>query len=203
MCGPCSFEVIPNGYKLPPHRRRRRNRGHFELLTVGRLVASKGHIHLLEAIRRLSFRRGDFRLSIVGDGEVRASLEHFVDKNRLRRWVRFEGFRKDIPSFLRRCDLFVLPTQLEGMSNALLEAAAYGLPIVTSQIPENEFIFDHGKSAWMVPPADPLALRRAIEFLMDAPHLRQQLGCAAYKRASNFTIEEMVKRHQRLYREVA
>jgi glycosyltransferase involved in cell wall biosynthesis len=109
---------------------------------------------------------------------------------------------EDVPLWLSAADLFVLPTLDEGCANALLEALACGLPVVSSDRPFNRAVVDESM-ARLVEPTDPAALGAAIAELVDQPALRATLGAAALAHAAGFRLERRAGRIVALLREVA
>jgi glycosyltransferase involved in cell wall biosynthesis len=100
---------------------------------------------------------------------------------------------EEVPVWLSAADLFVLPTLDEGCSNALLEALACGLPVVTSDRPFNRAVVDESM-ALLVEPSDPAALGAAIATLVERPSLRASLGAAARAHAAAFRLERRAAR---------
>src|SRR5262245_27701365 len=100
---------------------------------------------------------------------------------------------EDVPLWLSAADLFALPTLDEGCSNALLEALACGLPVVTSDRPFNRAVVDESM-ALLVEPTDAAALAAAIGALVDRPALRASLGAAARAHARAFSLERRAAR---------
>jgi glycosyltransferase involved in cell wall biosynthesis len=100
---------------------------------------------------------------------------------------------EQVPVWLSAADLFVLPTLDEGCSNALLEALACGLPVVTSDRPFNRAVVDESM-ALLVEPSDSAALGAAIAALVDQPALRASLGAAALSHAAGFSLERRAAR---------
>jgi glycosyltransferase involved in cell wall biosynthesis len=104
-----------------------------------------------------------FETTLVGDGELEAELKEAVSDLRLQN-VRFHG-RADgaeLRELYRNADVFVLPSEREGMPLVLLEALAMGLPIVATDIPGNRDVVVHGQNGLLVPLGDPSALRQAL-----------------------------------------
>lgn len=136
--------VVPNGFDPahladPIHRPATRRSlglddGLFAWLTVGRLVEAKGHDMLLEAFRRVRDAYPTCRLIIAGDGPERGQLLRRIEQLHLQDSVWLLGERRDVPALLASADAFVLSSRWEGLPMVLLEAAAHGLPIVSTDV---------------------------------------------------------------------
>lgn len=103
-------------------------------VAVGRLVPAKGHDILLQAFARVRQERPDVRLAIAGEGPAHAGLSNLIAELGLPDTVSVLGERRDISSVLSAADAFVMPSRWEGLPIALLEAAAHGLPIVSTDV---------------------------------------------------------------------
>jgi glycosyltransferase involved in cell wall biosynthesis len=110
------------------------------LLAVGRLSREKGFDLLLEALSRVRERLPGAHLSIAGAGPEEATLKAEASSLDLQSAVHFAGYVEDLSPFMTQASLFVLSSRYEGMPNALLEAAAAGLPIVA--LPSSEGVVD-------------------------------------------------------------
>jgi glycosyltransferase involved in cell wall biosynthesis len=115
-------------------------------------------------------------LLIAGEGECRRNLEELAQKLRIDQTVRFLGQRKDLPTLLPSCDLFVLSSLSEGLSFSLLEAMACGLPIVATDVGGNRELLIDGLTGFLVPPSDPQTLAGAMGRLLNDPHARAAFG---------------------------
>lgn len=155
---------IPNGVRIPPALWNRRDgwRDAPVGVFVGRLAQEKNVETLLRAwaLVRQSYPQAVLRL--IGDGPERPSLEALAKSLGLTSAIQFIGEVEDVEARLRGADLFALPSKEEGMSIALLEAMALGMPIVASNIAGNRRLicdFKHGRLAH---PEQPESLARAI-----------------------------------------
>jgi len=149
--------VIPNGVDLVAFQPQQTapDMGPLRILCVGRLIERKGQDHLIDAVKRLTDEGIDVRLDLVGAGDARADYESHVKCVGLADRVRFLGYvpRENILEHYGAAHVFVLPSYNEGMSVALLEAMASGLPVVvtptggTSELVEpetNGLVFEWG-----------------------------------------------------------
>jgi glycosyltransferase involved in cell wall biosynthesis len=157
---------IPNGVPVPnpPYARRADWRQAPTAVFVGRLAVEKSIGTLLDAWPLVRAEFPGARLVLVGDGPERAGLEAHAARLGLTTAdvVRFAGALADPSAALREADLFVLPSREEGMSIALLEAMALGLPVVVSSIPGNRKLVADFKHGRLFPVSDPAALARAV-----------------------------------------
>ena len=143
------IDVIPNGVDLnlyaPVENKPRDAR--LKLLTVGRLSATKRVELLIDAVRVLRKSNYNVHLSIVGGGSLQNYFRHLVAERKLNDCIEITGRieKKKMPEIYRQSDIFVSATMQEGMSNAMLEAMASGLPIVTTACEGiEELIADNG-----------------------------------------------------------
>ena len=160
------------------------------LLFVGQWLPAKGTRDLVDAFTALA-RNADLELACVGTGVPEASvLADFPDAVRGRVCVRPRVDRRELLDELARADLFVFPTLSEGFGNALLEAMAASLPIVTTPFGAAVDLLRDGVNAAVVPPADAAALAARIAALMADEH-----GRAALARAAHATARDYQTRH--------
>ncbi len=139
----------------------------------------KGHEVLIEAARLISANLGDIHFILIGDGPLRSGLENQARKAKLEDVVHFVGRRNDTPELLACADLFLFPSLAEGMPNALLEAAAAGLPIVATSVGGIPEIIENGLNGMLVPPGNSQALADASIRLLTDHELSARLGRAA------------------------
>ena len=152
------------------------------ILTVGRLSGEKGHRYLVDALNILRQKHAelDFRLLLVGDGLERHNLQAQIDERGLRDRVCFVGHQKDVMPYYSLADLFVLPSLSEGSPNVLLEAMLAKIPIVATVVGGVPETVEHGHSALLVPPRDPVALAQAIATVLQNPEFANTLRSNAY-----------------------
>ena len=126
-----------------------------------------------------------------------------VDELGLADRVTLTGFRDDAVRVMGACDIFTLASQWEGLPVALMEALALGLPVVATEVGGVAEEMHDGTDALLVPPKDSVALADAIERVATDPALREQLGAAAFARASDFDVHRAVERIEAAYTELA
>ena len=167
---------------------------------VGRLDPRKGHADLLVAMSLVLDRIPGARLLLVGDGPARSSLERQAQALGIAPHVDMLGMVPEGARTLAQMSVFVLPSYVEGMSNALLEAMAAGLPVVATDVGGNAEVVVAGQTGLIVPPRDPGALAEAIRVLIEDPERARAMGAAGRARAmEQFTLQQMIARYQALY----
>lgn len=173
------FQIVPNAVdvrRFTPGVRPAAD-GTVRCLCVGRLIERKGQAHLLKALAQVK-REGlnSIRVTFAGTGDAEAGLKAETAALGLDDRVVFAGVvaQEDMPSLYREADVFVLPSQNEGMSMAWMEAMASGLPlIVTETGGTHELVRDNGV---VVPWNDPAALAAALRALAEDPGRRRRMG---------------------------
>lgn len=171
---------------------------------VAALTGHKDHATLVEAMALLRPRAPEARLVIAGEGELRPALEALVRARGLGDRVLFTGFRGDLDRLLPAFTVFCLSSHLEGLGTSLLDAMAFGLPIVATAaggIPE---AVEDGVTGRLVPARDPAALADALAGVLGDAGLRRALGEAGRRRfLERFTDDHMVEETLRVLEEVA
>ena len=169
---------------------------------VGRLVALKNHRFLIEQMPALSRDCPDLALAVVGGGPLEDELRARVAELGLGGRVRILGARTDTDGLLSAMDVFVLPSETEGISIALLEACAAGLPVVATAVGGNPEIVDDGVTGRLYAAGDAGSLGRILRELAGDAGERQRLGRAAQAWvAEHGSVAAMQCRYQALYLE--
>jgi glycosyltransferase involved in cell wall biosynthesis len=174
------------------------------LISVGRLEVVKDLPTLLHAFELARKNISTLELLIVGEGSSRPLLEETSRSLGLESSVQFLGERNDVPDLLRRATIFANSSLSEGVSLALLEAMATGLPAVVTRVGGNAEVVQEGVTGLLVPPRDPASLAEAITALVSDPARVAVMGRAARFRVEEcFDVRRMVRDYERLYSTLA
>jgi glycosyltransferase involved in cell wall biosynthesis len=151
------------------------------IVCVGRLIERKGQRHLLRTFARVRERFPTAQLQLVGTGDDEATLKALAADLGIAANIAFLGFqpRDAMPAIYQAADIFVLPSQAEGMSVALLEAMSSGLPIITTAAGGTDELIRDGENGILVPWADEDALATALGALLADGAARTRMGAAA------------------------
>ena len=198
---PSKIHDLPNGVPVPEIPwKPRGDLASLRVAFVGRLAPEKGLHALVDAWPMVLRAKPGARLTLIGEGPERPSLADRIARLGLVGSVELPGIAADPSEILRESDLFVLPSREEGMSIALLEAMALGIPSVASAIPGNLALMDDRVHGRLSPPDDPSALARAILGHSDDP-LAPRLAEAARRRViEHYSIAAVARRHLDLFR---
>jgi glycosyltransferase involved in cell wall biosynthesis len=198
------IKVIPNGIALVdrpgpissvPEQTR--------FIFVGRLNPQKNLRFLpplFSAIKDLSWR-----LTIVGDGDERTALENDFRQADVSEKVTFRGWldRTDVETAIADSDIFLMPSTVEGLSVAALEALKFGLIILGSDIPPLRDCVDPGKSGFLIPLTQTDQWIETLKTVIASPELRIRLRRAAWESCSKFDLDSISLQYEELFRRVA
>lgn len=168
-----------------------------------RIIYDKGVGEFVAAARLLRSRGVEARFALVGGLDPHNATEVAADT--VQQWVaegvvEWWGHRTDMAEVLREASIVCLPSYREGMPKALLEAAAAGRPIVTTDTPGCRGCVEPGHTGILVPPRDAVALADALEALIADPHRREAFGAAGRALAErSFGLQQVIDRHLELY----
>jgi glycosyltransferase involved in cell wall biosynthesis len=161
---------------------------------------TKDQLGLIRAFKRVHDQHADTALVLIGDGELRASLQQSAIDEGVADSVHFLGDRSDVRDWLQGLDMFVLSSMSEGYSMALLEASAVALPIVATQVGGNGEIVRDGINGRLVPAGNPAALADAMLALLRNPQHALALGQSARAWVERHgSLETMAMRYAQLY----
>ncbi len=125
---PCNYEIL---FKKAENNSIVLETGH-GLITMGRLTEQKGQWHLIRAIAEVKKTIPDIKLYVLGEGQLEERLKCLVKNLSLENNIKFLGYVEAPHACFKFCDAFVLSSEFEGLSNALLEAMAFGLPCIST-----------------------------------------------------------------------
>lgn len=175
-----------------------------EILCVGRLSREKGHVVLLDALRRLRDRGVACRCTLVGDGPLRGEVESRIADLGLTDSVVLTGALApdDVVRHYVSADVVVLASFSEGAPVVLMEAMSYGRPVVATNVGGVSELVEHGRTGTLVAPGDAGALSRAIADVLDDRDRAAAMGEAARRHVGAvFNVAQSAERLGRLFRQ--
>lgn len=208
-------QVIPNGVETPFPKltpdaialKRKRlgiSADSIVIGSIGRLVSVKGFDTAVKALASLVCSGREFHLLLVGDGPERSAIGEFATSLGIESRVHLVGHQNDATQWLSLIDIYVNTSRSEGMSQALVEALAAGLPIVATDVGDSaEVIGQDSQCGHLIPVGDIEALSRSVLDLV-TPARRSELGRNGVRRHNQyFSCEVMTHRYETLYRRLS
>lgn len=183
----CESIVLNNplnpDFKLTPYEGKRKKK----IVTMGRLSPEKNQVLLIRAFARISEKYPEYTVEIYGDGPLREKLENLIRETGVENRVFLMGRKDNVQQFIQDASIFVLPSNSEGMPNALLEAMALGLPSIATDCPIGgpAMIVQNNKNGLLIPMNDEEVLIESLERVICDQKFAEQIG----KTARNVTID--------------
>jgi glycosyltransferase involved in cell wall biosynthesis len=207
------IEYIPNGVFIPDGGKSDYGRMK-QVSAIARLSIEKGIDVLLKAWAKVVEQEKGLKLAIMGDGPLAGQLKQLSRGLGVDDSVEFVGMVTSIAEYLRNADLFILPSRAEGLSNALLEAMAHGLPCIATNVGGNTEVLGEvvnqkirlgeyciTKKGVLVNPDDDTGLAGAILHLLRNRREREEIGmCGRRHIQEHYSIDMIVERYIALYR---
>ena len=203
------ISIVFNSVSLPEalsreEARRRINISGTVLLSAGRFVPWKGFRMLIELMPELLKKYGALFLVIIGDGPERRALEQVRDQTGVGERVLFPGVveKGALGAYMAAADVFLLNTAYEGFSHQIVEAMAFGVPVVTTAAGGNREILEHEENALVVSYNEKKEWEQAIAHLLEDPLIGKKIAANGRKSAKQFSIERMVAETESLLQAV-
>lgn len=194
--------VIPNGIEIPEKNSYQIRNNEIRVIgMLSRIVKIKDHETLIKAIAKLKKSGNPVRLKIAGDGEHLESLKKLVDKLGLQHEVLFSGIinPNQINNFLAELDVYIHATFGETMSNSIMQAQAFGLPIIASNVNGVNNVIQHEINGLLVEVEDVQAHVKAIQTLVADQNLLNRLSEASFHYAKeHLSRQKMFLSYQKL-----
>ncbi len=169
---------------------------------VGNFKPGKGQEHLLRAAAMVRSEVPEARFLLVGLGPREEELRREASRLGLDGIVIFAGLRDDAPRIAAALDVYVQPSEVEGLPIALLEAMALGRPVVATSVGGTPEVIRHPDQGVLVPSRDPHAIASSVLELLHDPARRSRMGERAAERAREFDIRTAVRRMEAVYEEL-
>ena len=196
ICNPVNEKYLSAKRKTPEKK----------IVCVGRLVAQKNQMLLVNAFEKILEKYPDYHLYLYGDGsddECKEELLKYVDKGRiflkeeyalfLKDHVHFMGLSSTLETDMADAAMFVLPSNYEGMPNALMEAMALGLPVISTDCPcgGSRYWIEPGITGQLVPVKNVNSMAQAMEYYIRNPKEAETMGEKAREKLKEATMDKV------------
>lgn len=163
------------------------------IVSVGRLVSQKNQKLLIDAFSKIHTNYPLYNLVIYGEGSLRSELEKYIEELGLDNKIELPGVALNIHDCVQQADIFVLPSNYEGLSNALLEAMMLGVPCVATNYAGINEVIKNGVNGFVVPRDDVNELADVLKFLLDRPDLASFIGDVGKKTVNSYKKRTVIK----------
>lgn len=162
------------------------------IVSIGRLIEVKGYERLIQIVKRIASSTDiNFKLYIIGDGELASKLNATIKKENIENYVQLLGFKENPYPYLAKADLYVCSSFTEGYNSAIIEALALEIPVLTTDCPGMNEILDKGKFGKIVPNTTEDLYKGLVELITQSEELNllklQAKERAVYLKAQNST----------------
>ncbi|MBD5444231.1 MAG: glycosyltransferase family 4 protein [Lachnospiraceae bacterium] len=192
--------ILPNS--LNPAFIRPRFQGEREkrIVSVGRLDANKNHEMMIRAFSNILPLYPEYKMTIYGDGELREQLQNLINSLGLEDKISLPGVIPNVADNIQKAALFLLTSYSEGISNALIEALALGLPVIATDVPSGGTVelMQHNENGLIIPTGDQKALEEAMKAILSDADFAERLGrnaCKIQERLAPDRVNEQWKRY--------
>lgn len=196
--------VLPNPVKLPSQNKYHKNSSTVKFIFLGRIGERKGAFELIEAFSRIPVElRNIAALTMAGDGDVEVARNlvddlNLTDKVTILDWVNSQ----ERDTLLNESDVFVLPSQNEGLPMAMIEAMSFGLSVITTPVGGIPELITHGNNGMLIEPGNIEELSSAMQSLIENENIRHSLGIKAKQSVASLDIEKYCLSLKSVYQEI-
>jgi len=195
------FHVIPGGMdgkKFFPSQMPAEN----DLIIMGNLVPRKRVDLFLEIVSKVHAVRPDIQAIVLGDGPLRQSLEAQTKQLALEDVLCFAGYQNNVVEWLQRSKIFILTSEAEGLSQAMIQAMLCGLPAVVSHVGEAEELVQNGVNGFLIKDLDVDAFVTAILQLLENPAMLSSFSTAARQSAARCDVHYLAQKWDGIFNEL-
>lgn len=176
------MRVIHNGMIIDTQPMAHPEGDKIRILSVGRFVPAKDYETAIRAISLLKKRslRKPFIYTIIGEGVLEQEVRQWIRDYQCEDVIEVVLDPPNIPEYYQQADIYFCSSLVEGLSNTLMEAMSFSLPIVATEAGDNEYLSVHGQNGYITPLKDAEGLATHLEQLIHDADLRMQMGAAGY-----------------------
>lgn len=186
------IEAIHNPMETVSPRSIRREK---QLVTVGHLVERKGYSYIAKMAPKLLAKYPDWKWILCGEGPERSMLEKVIAEHHLEGRLVLAGVVSDVGEYLSAAGIFVLTSKADGLPMCLLEAKAYGVPMVSFDIPTGPSeVIEDGVNGYLISPFDCEAMMEKLSLLMEDEKLRTSYSQACSMRTEKFEMQMIIEK---------
>lgn len=188
--------VIPNCFPNISEPITRKEREIKHIVTVGRFVPQKDYKTMIRTIACLRKLRNDFVLDIVGYGDEESAIRGWVEEFGVADVVNININPKNVQDIVRASDIYLSTSLFEGTSNSIMEALNWSLPVVATNVGDNNHLIKEGENGYLHDIADAESMAESLSILLQSAELRNEFGRNSNKNLrDNYSMEIFEKRY--------
>lgn len=190
--------VIFNCIEVPDYKYKE-NIKKINILTVGRFVEQKDYHTAFLAVKKLVKENVDIMYTIVGQGHLENELRAYVSKIEMDKNVEFIINPPNVDDYYKRADIYLSTSLFEGLSNSIMEAMSFGLPVVATDVGDNKYLVKENETGYLLPIKDEAGISNKLLNLIKDPGLRIEMGKNGYNHIKeNFSIDKFSNEYLKL-----
>jgi glycosyltransferase involved in cell wall biosynthesis len=195
--------VLENGIELYDHYLRRKPKDTIEILSVGRFDASKDYETALKCISKILRNKDNITFNLVGWGKLEKQIEEWIKTLGLERNVKVIIKPKNLYELYQSADIFLQTSIFEGLSNTIMEAMNYSLPVVCTNVGDNARLIQNNYSGFVISPGEVQNITEKLLQLIDNYELRISMGYNSYCHLkSSYSMDIFTKKYLRFIQEI-
>lgn len=163
------------------------------VVSAGRMTTQKNQKMLIEAFSEVNKKYPEYKLIIYGEGELRKDLENKIDELNIKSNVSLPGNVPDIHEQIKNAEIFVLSSDFEGLSNALMEAMLMGFPVISTDCAGSDEIIQNKSNGLIIPVGDKQALIGSLTELIENKELKETLSVNAKKSMEKYKVDNIIE----------
>lgn len=188
--------VIQNCIVLNNEQIIREKKEKITILSVSRFVVQKDICTILTALKKLLFFRKNFHYILIGYGPQENEIKKEIKCMGIESYVSLIINPENVEKYYKEADVFVSSSLFEGLSNSIMEAMNFSLPIIATDVGDNHYLVKEGENGYLVPVKDPQAIMERLTMLIDSYQKRNELGNKSYQIISTeFSLEKLKNRY--------
>ena len=174
-----------------------------DIIHVGSFIKRKNQACLIKAFGKIQKKHNDTNLILIGEGPEKKNCEQLTKDLGVNKKVNFVGNTENIKDYLKKSSLFIMPSYSEGMSIAILESLAVGLPLIATNFsPFHKKITLNGKNGYLVNVNDESDMAEKIDLILKDDELRYNMSEVSKRISKEYSVEKISEKWDEIFREV-
>lgn len=191
--------VIPNCFPNIAETIEREEKNVKHIVTVGRFVPDKDYKTIIRTLAELKELRKDFVMDIIGYGEEEQNIRGWIKEYGVEDYINIYIRPENVQDIVRDADIYLSTSLFEGTSNSIMEALNWSLPVVATNVGDNDHLVIDGVNGTLHPIGDAKGMAESIAKLLGSHDLRNKMGLAGNKNLrENYSMEIFEKRYLKL-----